>query len=129
MKITSMHYEFCDIYLKNGGNAAYAYKEVYPTCSNVTARVNGYKLLQTEELKDYIKMKRQESMEKHNITKDEILSVVMGIMTDEDSKTTDRLKASEILLKALGLNMPEKTELSGGIENKVIKVKYKKESD
>jgi phage terminase small subunit len=122
------HKLFVEEWLINGMNASAAYQKIYPNVNELTARANGARLLAKDNIKEFINSKQQETSTRNNITKDQILTVVFDIMSNAP-KHSDRLKASEILLKALGMNMPEKTEISGGMENKIIKIKYKSDED
>lgn len=120
---------FVDEYITNNFNATNAYLSVFDTDNPKTAQANSSELLRRQEVKDYLDFKMKELVDRHNISKDMILEKVLKIMNDENARNADKLKGAEIILRAMGYNEPNKTEISGGLENKLVQVKYKKEED
>src|SRR6478736_1362780 len=99
---------FIEEYLINGNNATDAYQKAYPKSKYDTARANGAKLLANTSIQAYLQSKKQITAERNNISKDQIIAVIASIMNNNDARHNDRLKATEILLKALGYNEPDK---------------------
>ena len=106
------HRAFVEEYLVNGYNATQAYIKTYPDSSEEVARSSGSRLLTNANIQSYIASKRQETAERNQITKEEILAVVSSIMNKDGARESDRLKATEILLKALGYNEIKTTNVN-----------------
>lgn len=102
------HRAFVEEYLINGYNATTAYQKVYPKATYKTAIANGARLLTNAEIQGFLQSKKEETAKRNNISKDEIIGVIASIMNNGEAKHNDRLKATEILLKALGYNEPDK---------------------
>lgn len=69
------------------------------------ARGNSYKLVAREDFQEYIEYLNsltKHSLAKHIATIEEIQAFWTEIFTDEEQKTSDRLKASELLAKCKG---------------------------
>jgi phage terminase small subunit len=107
--------EFVEHYLVNA-NAKEAYQIVFPKSSYKTATVNGYKLLNTIEVKEYIQQKQKELADKCTVKKVDIVNVLAIIMNDANAKNADRIKAGEVLLKALGYNAPTEQNINLNVE-------------
>jgi phage terminase small subunit len=111
--------QFIEHYLVNG-NAREAYQEVFPKSSYNTALTNGFKLLQTAEIKQVIELKQKELAERCTIKKIDIINTVASILNDINAKHADRLKASSILLNALGYNAPTETNINMNCEQRLF---------
>ena len=89
---------FCEAYLKCGNAAEAARKAGY---SARTARSIGQRLLTYADIREYLADRNAEIMAENTATLEEIRSFWTTTMRDQEAKPTDRLKASELLSKAL----------------------------
>ena len=89
---------FCEAYLKCGNAAEAARKAGY---SARTARSIGQRLLSYADIREYLADRNAEIMAENTATLEEIRSFWTTTMRDQEAKPTDRLKASELLSKAL----------------------------
>ena len=106
---------FVEHYLVTG-NAREAYQIVYPKATTTTATVNGFKLLNTEPVQNYIQQKQKELADKCTVSKMDIVSTLAAIMHNPQAKHNDRIRASEALLKALGYNAPTEQNINLNVE-------------
>jgi len=101
---------FADEYLVDF-NASRAY--VAAGYSSKTPDKNAYKLLQREEIKEYIEQQQDKTSETLKITREDILKDLMDIKDDNKSKmTVNSLKAIEIINKMLGYYAAEKQDIT-----------------
>lgn len=91
---------FCEAYLKCGNAAEAARKAGY---SARTARSIGQRLLTYADIREYLADRNAEIMAENTATLEEIRSFWTTTMRDQEAKQADRLKASELLSKALTL--------------------------
>jgi len=124
MKYTKKQIDFIEHYLSNGYNGTKA--ALSAGYSEKTAYSIANELLKKPEIQALIKEKQNEIAKRNNITKDGLIRILINIANDEQAKNSDKIKSIEVMLKALGFNEPDKIEHSGGIENKIIKIKFKK---
>jgi phage terminase small subunit len=97
----------------NGFIATQAYLSAYPTATEKTAGENGHKLLKNTKIIEEIARRQEENKKKYEITKEEIVEVVKGILLDNRKNMPPfSLKAAEILNKMFGFNSADKIELS-----------------
>ena len=89
---------FCEAYLKCGNAAEAARKAGY---SARTARSIGQRLLTNADIREYLADRNAEIMAENTATLEEIRSFWTSTMRDQEAKQADRLKASELLSKAL----------------------------
>lgn len=89
---------FCEAYLKCGYAAEAARKAGY---SARTARSIGQRLLTYADIREYLADRNAEIMAENTATLEEIRSFWTTTMRDQEAKQADRLKASELLSKAL----------------------------
>lgn len=89
---------FCEAYLKCGNAAEAARKAGY---SARTARSIGQRLLTNADIREYLADRNAEIMAENTATLEEIRSFWTTTMRDQEAKQADRLKASELLSKAL----------------------------
>lgn len=89
---------FCEAYLKCGNAAEAARKAGY---SARTARSIGQRLLTYADIREYLADRNAEIMAENTATLKEIRSFWTTTMRDQEAKQADRLKASELLSKAL----------------------------
>ena len=127
--ISEKHRQICDLYLQ-GMNQTQAYLSVYQGNYD-NANDNSYVMFKRPEVIEYIKEQQALSAEATHITKQEILRRLDNIYFSalEANKFADCNKALAQMSKMLGYDEPKKIELSGGIENKVVKVSFKKEDE
>lgn len=91
--LTEKQRKFCELFSSNGGNAYAAatgagYKKPQP---------EGARALENARIKSALEFLRQEQTSKAIATREERQSFWTSIMRDVGEKTTDRLKASELL--------------------------------
>lgn len=89
---------FCEAYLKSGNAAEAARQAGY---SARTARSIGQRLLTYADIREYLAERNAEIMAENTATLEEIRSFWTATMRDQEAKPADRLKASELLSKAL----------------------------
>ena len=89
---------FCEAYLKCGNAAEAAIKAGY---SPKSARSIGQRLLTYVDIREYLADRNAEIMAENTATLEEIRSFWTTTMRDQEAKQADRLKASELLSKAL----------------------------
>jgi len=111
---------FCNIYLKNGMNAKRAY--IQAGYSEKTAEQASSRLLSNVKVSEYIALKQQKTAKKLDIDREFILKELLDIKrrTLEEDPANGKfpqyqhaLKAIEQIAKMLGLNEPEKIEITG----------------
>lgn len=98
---------FCEAYLKCGNAAEAARKAGY---SARTARSIGQRLLTYADIREYPADRNAEIMAENTATLEEIRSFWTTTMRDQEAKQADRLKASELLSKALLLERSREEE-------------------
>jgi hypothetical protein len=87
--------KFCELYLQHF-NGAKAYQETFQDASYETARANASALIkENAEVQEYLKNRLAEL----TITSNEILLGIAAIARNTEEKTTDRLKAYDMLAK------------------------------
>ena len=98
---------FCEAYLKCGNAAEAARNAGY---SARTARSIGQRLLTYADIREYLADRNAEIMAENTATLEEIRSFWTTTMRDQEAKQADRLKASELLSKALLLERSREEE-------------------
>ena len=98
---------FCEAYLKCGNAAEAARKAGY---SARTARSIGQRQLTYAANREYLADRNAEIMAENTATLEEIRSFWTTTMRDQEAKQADRLKASELLSKALLLERSREEE-------------------
>ena len=93
---------FCEYYLGEccGNAEAAAIKAGYTARS---ARQSAYKLLQNIQIKEYIAQKSSEIITNNIASIQDIQEFWSSVMKDEETRMTERLRASELLAKAKGM--------------------------
>lgn len=89
---------FCEAYLLSGNATEAAIKAGY---SPKSARSVGQRLLTYVDIREYLADRNAEIMAENTATLEEIRSFWTTTMRDQEAKQADRLKASELLSKAL----------------------------
>lgn len=97
---------FCRYYITNY-NATKSYQQAYPKASYKTCQENGCKLLKTAEVKAYIDELRKEQFEALRIDAiriaEKLAEIAFAEKGDEYYRSTDQLKALDLLQKQLNL--------------------------
>lgn len=125
-KLTPKQSAFVDAYCSNGGNATKAC--IVAGYSEKTAGTIGEQNLRKLEIQKAIKIRQNPIAEKHKITRESLIAEIdfAQKMAQELGQPQTVLKGVELKAKMLGLNEPEKIELSGGIEQKIkVNVAFK----
>lgn len=91
---------FCEAYLLSGNATEAAIKAGY---SPKSARSIGQRLLTFADIREYLAQRNAQIIAENTATLEEIYSFWTVTMRDQASKPADRLKASELLSKALTL--------------------------
>ena len=89
---------FCEAYLLSGNATEAAIKAGY---SPKSARSIGQRLLTYVDIREYLAQRNAQIIAENTATLEEIYSFWTVTMRDQESKQADRLKASELLSKAL----------------------------
>jgi len=127
-KLTPKQSAFVDFYCSNGGNGTQACISAGYSTKNadVIADQNLGKL----GIQNAIKLRQKPIAEKFKITRETLiadLEMIKKSCLEEDPKNgkfaqyNNALKAIEQTAKMLGLNEPEKIELSGTIKTKIVR--------
>lgn len=98
---------FCEAYLLSGNATEAAIKAGY---SPKSARSIGQRLLTFADIREYLAQRNTQIIAENTATLEEIYSFWTVTMRDQASKPADRLKASELLSKALTLERARNEE-------------------
>lgn len=98
---------FCEAYLLSGNATEAAIKAGY---SPKSARSIGQRLLTFADIREYLAQRNAQIIAENTATLEEIYSFWSVTMRDQASKPADRLKASELLSKALTLERTRSEE-------------------
>lgn len=98
---------FCEAYLLSGNATEAAIKAGY---SPKSARSIGQRLLTYVDIREYLAQRNAQIIAENTATLEEIYSFWTVTMRDQASKQADRLKASELLSKALTLERARNEE-------------------
>lgn len=98
---------FCEAYLLSGNATEAAIKAGY---SPKSARSIGQRLLTYVDIREYLAQRNAQIIAENTATLEEIYSFWTVTMRDQSSKPADRLKASELLSKALTLERARNEE-------------------
>lgn len=98
---------FCEAYLLSGNATEAAIKAGY---SPKSARSIGQRLLTYVDIREYLAERNAQIIAENTATLEEIYSFWTVTMRDQASKPADRLKASELLSKALTLERTRSEE-------------------
>lgn len=98
---------FCEAYLLSGNATEAAIKAGY---SPKSARSIGQRLLTYVDIREYLAQRNAQIITENTVTLEEIYSFWTVTMRDQASKPADRLKASELLSKALTLERTRSEE-------------------
>lgn len=117
-KVQAKHAKFVENYFLNGMNMTQAYFDTY-NCTIETARKKSYQLMRTDEVKQMIKDKRVELLDKFDIRKEKIVKDLMDIIDmnmDKPQRHNTAIKAIEVLNKMLGFNEADKIDMTSNGE-------------
>ena len=116
MKINDKQKRFIEEYLISG-NGTQSYMKAYPSATKRTAQENSFKLLNNTDIIQVIKMRQKETEEEFNISKSELVRLLLSIAQDDDAKDNDKISSINSIAKMLGYNAVEKKEVEhkGGI--------------
>lgn len=98
---------FCEAYLLSGNATEAAINAGY---SPKSARSIGQRLLTFADIREYLAQRNAQIIAENTATLEEIYSFWTVTMRDQASKPADRLKASELLSKALTLERARNEE-------------------
>lgn len=119
---------FVEYYLANGFNATQA--AISAGYSAKTAREQSSKLLTKLNIQKAVGKEQEKTSKKLEITRESLIEELLEIKSrclDEEpsagkfAQYNPALKAIEQIAKMLGLNEPQKIEISGGVETKVVR--------
>lgn len=106
MALTKKERNFCEEYVRNGGNASRAYFFAYDTTIE-NARKEYCKTFRKPEVKEYIKALQKEAFEQACISAERVAlklsEIAFSDKEDDIYGVTAKLKALELLQKQLGL--------------------------
>lgn len=135
-KLSQKENAFVDFYLSNGFNGTQAC--ISAGYSPKTAQEQASRLLSKVIIQNAIKLRQKPLIEKFKITRESLiadLEMIKKACLEEDLKNgkfaqyNSALKAIEQTARMLGLNEPEKVELSGQVDVRVQKLKRMNEND
>lgn len=115
--LTPKQKAFCEHYAGNGGNATQA--AIDAGYSEDGARVEGSRLLTNANVLEYIRELSAPSENKRIADATEIKEFWSSIMRDNSEKTTDRLKASELLGKSAAMFI-DKIETKTSTDTRIV---------
>lgn len=105
-KLTAKEKEFCEEYVRNGGNASRAYFHAYDT-SIENARKAYCKVFRKPEVKEYIAALQKEAFQAACINAERVAlklgEIAFSERGDDYYNATAQLKALDLLQKQLGL--------------------------
>ena len=106
MALTKKERNFCEEYVRNGGNASRAYFFAYDTTIE-NARKEYCKVYRKPEVKEYIRALQKEAFEAACITAERVAlklaDIAFADKDDEYYNITSQIKALDLLQKQLGL--------------------------
>ena len=112
-KLTAKQKRFCDEYLKDLNATQAAIRAGY---SEKTANEQGARMLAKVSIQEYIQQFQKQIDQKNIKTVEEVQEWWSEVMVDEEAKLTDRIKASELLVKSKGGFM-DRVQVNGNIRN------------
>lgn len=104
--LTINQIKFCENYLLCG-NGSTAYLEAYNTPTKKIKKSTSYtsssNLLKKENIQQYLMDRKQDLMKSTSLTAEEIIADLVELATDASVKTSDRLKAYDMLGRNLAM--------------------------
>jgi len=108
---------FAEYYAQNPNAAEAAKAAGY---SEKTARSQGQRLLTNVDIKNYIRELQDKAAEDRILSLNEIKAFWSDVVNDTSQKTSDRIKASELLAKSAGAFLPPDDEKEDDGKDDVI---------
>ncbi len=106
------HKLFAEEYISNGFNATRAYMKIYKVEENI-AGTSGYRLLKNVQIKEFVNEAKERMRKELDIKKEDILMDLLFINErNKEDNPQHALKAIEIINKMLGLNEPDRQDIS-----------------
>jgi hypothetical protein len=113
-KINKRYLAVIDEYFINGLKQKEAYISVYKNVTNKAADVNASKLFARPEVQAEIAKRQALTSAKFEITRESLVKDLNHIKNKNlDAFPPSAIKAIEVMAKMLGLNEPDKVEISG----------------
>ena len=112
MALTDKRKKFCEEYLKDGNGTRSAIAAGY---SEISARVQAVKILEDEEVMEYIKERQEEFKNECDITKHNIierLNMIAERSSAEEKNFNNAIKAYAEISKLLGFYEAEKKDIN-----------------
>ena len=120
-KTIAKHKRVIDVWLSNGENGTQAYMEIYPNSEYESADKSFRRLTENARIQEYIAEKRKELSEKTEITRESLINDLerakeMSLVPNNSGQpnTQAYIKAVEAQAKMLGLNEPDKLDVTTG---------------
>jgi phage terminase small subunit len=117
--MNNRHQQFIDEYLSNGMNGTQAYKKVYPSVQDNTARINANKLLTRTDVAEEVKKRQEVTANRLEITREyivkeylELIESAKQVSEDFGPDRTNWNKSLAQLSKLLGLDAAEKKDIT-----------------
>ena len=105
---------FVDFYLESL-NASQSYLKAFSTKSRRTAEVNSSKLLKSPIIQGILRDRMEELESERIASATEVVEFLTKTMRDDKEKTSERLKAGELIGKRYAM-FTDKTETSGAMD-------------
>ena len=120
-KLTPKQSAFVDAYCSNGGNGKQACIDA--GYSSKVAHVQSNENLNKPNVQKAIQLRQKPIAEKRKITRESLLAEIEEgqQMAKDLGKPEVFIRGAEIKAKMLGLNEPQKIELSGTIKTKIVR--------
>lgn len=99
--LSDAHVKFCLAYVKSL-NVAVAYQEAYPAANLKVSMQSARNLFKKEAVQDYIDELQHKIIEKKELSLENTLEVIHGILNDDTESSTTRLAAADKLMKYFG---------------------------
>lgn len=117
MALTQKMMDFCREYVANGGNATQAYLTAYNSDSPVSAGIEGYRLLQRDDIQDYLQSLNKPLEEQARSERQEKRDILWSFIRDVNLSTNERLNALNLLAKFDGdYTMAQQDEKQNNME-------------
>jgi phage terminase small subunit len=98
-QLTIKQERFCQEYVKNGGNGTLAYMSAYNSNSPTSAKPEAYKLLQRDDITDYISALTKPSENQAKNERAKKRAILWQWITDPNTKEETKARAMDILNK------------------------------
>jgi hypothetical protein len=143
-KLEADYQHWVDVYFKFNKNGRLTSKQIKPHLTMGSAEVDAARMLGNVRVKELIEMKHAHIKMKEEIELSWIIENLNKVIIDCSLEQVERddagkitskpdranlIKAVDLLAKISGAYAPTKTEVSGEINNKIIKVSYKKDKE